>query len=310
MAVFLMFLAGVFVSLSNLCMRKSIDSGGTTKGFLIFQMATAFLVALLLNPVRTGDYAINGPIIGLGVVAGLILAGLLFSLGRALEKGPPGFTFSILNGSTVMPAIVMAAFFGVAHGFPYTTWHAVGSLFVLFGFFWAGRGLQGLQDRKGWITFALTMFSLHVLLLILFQWRALLLNVPHTEEITSLFTSAQIQSQWFMPFMFLASTVVQLALFVYYERRSPLSREVVYGLIGGAANGLCTYCMLWSTEVATPLENAIIFPMFAVVTIVLSNLWGQKLYQEQVNWRACQMCALGLIVGTVDWKAVAAAIGF
>ena len=206
MAVFLMFLAGVFVSLSNVCMRKSIDSGGTTKGFLIFQMAMAFLVALLLNPIRTGEYSINGPIVVLGLMAGLILAAMLFSLGRALEKGPPGLTFSILNGSTVMPAIVMALFFGAANGYPYTTWHAIGSLFVLFGFFWASQGIQGLQDKKGWISFALTMFSLHVLLLVLFQWRALLLNVPHTEEITSLFTAAQIKSQWFMPFMFLAST--------------------------------------------------------------------------------------------------------
>jgi len=54
----------------------------------------------------------------------------------------------------------------------------------------------------------------------------------------------------------------------------------------------------------------VIFPIYSVVGIILTNFWGQKLYQEQVNWRACQLCAFGLIVGTVDWKAVAAAIGF
>ncbi len=310
MAVFLMFCAGIFVSLSNLFMRKSIDKGGTTKGFLIFQMAMGFLVALALNPVRTGDYAVNLPIAMLGILAGLMLAALLFSLGRALENGPPGLTFSVLNGSTVMPAIVMFFLFGATRGFPYTAWHAIGSILVVFGLFWAGRGLEGLRDKKAWITFCLTMFCAHILLLVIFQWRALLLNLGHPEEITSLFSAEQIRSQWFMPFMFLAATAIQLSLFIRYERRWPRGLEMLYGILGGGANGLCTYFMIWSTEVATPLENAVIYPIFSVVTIILSNLWGQKLYQEKVNWRACQLCAFGLVVGTVDWKAVAAIIGF
>lgn len=310
MALFLIFLSGVFVSLSNLCMRKSIDEGGTTKGFLVFQMAMAFLVAVLLNPVKTKDYAFNGPVALLGVTAGLILAAMLFSLGRALEKGPPGLTFSILNGSTVMPAIVMTTIFGSALGFPYTAWHAIGSLLVVFGLFWSGKGLQGMTDQKKWVTFCFAMFSLHVLLLVLLQTRALLLNLPHPEELVSFFTAEQIKSQWFMPFMFLASGIVQLTLFLSYEKRLPRSREMFYGLFGGAANGLCTYFMIQATEAATPLENAIIFPVFSIVGIILSNLWGQKLYQEQVNWKACQLCAFGLIVGTVDWKGLAAIIGF
>lgn len=310
MAVLLMLFAGGFVALSNLFMRKSIDQGGTTKGFLIFQMATAFGVAVLLNPVRTGNYTCNGPIVVLGLVAGAILAIMLFSLGRSLEKGPSGFTFSILNASTVMPAIVMALFFGGAYGFPYTIWHAAGSLIVLGGLFLGGKGLQGLQDRKGWIIFCFTMFFLHILLLVVFQWRALLLNFPHPEELVSFFTAEQIKSQWFTPFMFLAATILQLFFFMVYERRMPRRLEIYYGVLGGSMNGLCTYFMIWSTEVANPLENAFIFPIFSVVSIVLSNLWSQRLYQERVDWRACQFCALGLVVGTVDWKAVAAFIGF
>ena len=310
MALFLIFLSGVFVSISNLCMRKSIDEGGTTKGFLVFQMAMGFLVAVLLNPVKTGDYSFNGPVALLGITAGLIFAAMLFSLGRALEKGPPGLTFSILNGSTVMPAIVMTTLFGSALGFPYTGWHAIGSLLVLIGLFWSGKGLQGMVDRNLWITFSFSMFSLHALLLILLQTRALLLNLPHPEELISFFTAEQIKSQWFMPFMFLASGFVQLILFLSVEKRLPRRREALYGLIGGAANGLCTYFMIQSTEVATPLENAILFPVFSIVGIILSNLWGQRLYNEQVNWRACQLCAFGLIVGTVDWRGVAAIIGF
>jgi peptidoglycan/LPS O-acetylase OafA/YrhL len=111
-----------------------------------------------------------------------------------------------------------------------------------------------------------------------------------------------------MPAMFFAAMLAQIAFFLSSERRWPRPLEMGYGLMGGAMNGLCTYCMLWSTEVAGPLENAVIFPVFSVMTILLSNLWSQKLYQEKVDWRACQFCAGGLVIGTVDWGAVAALI--
>ena len=310
MAILLMLFAGGFISLSNLFMRKSMDQGGTTKGFLVFQMAMAFVVALLLNPIRTGNYAWNGSIALLGIFSGLILALMMFFLGKSLEKGPAGLSFSILNAATVMPAVVMALLFGVSYGFPYTVWHAVGSVIVLMGLFTAGKGLTALQNRTQWVLFCSAMFAMHILLLVIFQWRALLLNLPHPEELVSFFTSEQIQSQWFMPCMFLSAMCMQLFSFLYYERRLPRLLEMRYGLLGGVMNGLCTYCMIWSTEVAGPLENAVIFPILSVTTIVLSNLWSQKLYQEKIDWRACQFCSCGLVIGTVDWKAVSAFIGF
>lgn len=310
MAFIWVFLAAIFVSLSNLVMRKSIDAGGSAKAFLVFQMVVAFLVAIIINPIRTGDYAINLPIAGLGIAAGLLFALMLFSLGRAVEKGPPGITFSILNAATVMPGLVMALLFGAAYGFVYNIWHGLGSMLVLAGLFWAGKGLQGMQDKKNWMYFSALIFLLHILLLALFQWRALLIHLPRAEEITTLFTSDQIKSQWFMPFMYLVSAVVQSGIYLRFERRVPKVLEIFYGVCGGVANSLCTFFLIQATVAATPLENAVIFPIFSVAGIILSYLWGQKLYQEVVNWKACQLCAFGLFVGTVDWKAVAAAIGF
>ncbi|OGN63998.1 MAG: hypothetical protein A3E80_00435 [Chlamydiae bacterium RIFCSPHIGHO2_12_FULL_49_9] len=309
MALIFVFVAGLFVSISNFFMRKSIDRGGTTKAFLVFQMAAAFLVSTLIDPVRKGDFVFNAPIASLGIAAGLILACMVFALGRALEKGPPGFTFSILNAATVMPGIVMAILFGSAFGFVYTAWHGIGSLLVLAGLFWAGMGLSTMQEKRKWILFAASMFCLHILLLVLFQWRALLLNLPHPEEIVSFFTAQEIKSAWFVPFMYLTAGIVLLGVYLKAEKRIPSRAEMGFGCFGGVANCFCTFFLIWATEVATPLENAIIFPLFSIVGIVLSNLWGQKLYKEEVNWRACQLSAFGLIVGTVDWKAVAAVIG-
>jgi len=302
MAVFFILISGAFVAFSNLMMRKSIDNGGTTKGYLVFMMLTAFLSAVLLEPIRSGNYAWNGPVALLGAVAGVIFAFMLYFLGRALEKGPPGLTFSLLSSSTVMPAILMAFLFGADYGFPYTFWHAIGSIIVVAGIFWAGRGTAGMLERNRWVFFCIGMFALHVALLVLFQWRALLLNFSHPEEISTFFSSEEIKSVWFLPFMFLTSGIVQLWIYIAGEKRKPKAKEAFYGLLGGAANGTGTFFLICATSKATALENAIIFPMYTVAIIVLSNFWGQKLYQERVNWKACQVSALGLIIGTVDWK--------
>lgn len=309
MAIVFVILAGFFVALSNLCMRKSIDSGGTTKGFLVFQMGMGFVVSFFLNPVRTQDFSANMPILVFAAIAGIVTAVMLFALGRAVENGPAGFTFSIIASATVLPGILMSLFFGPKLGFPYTPWHGIGSLIVIAGLFWAGKGMEGLRDKTRWLIFSGVMFGLHTLLLVLYQLRSLLLNSDAPETISPLFTNETIRSQWFTPFMFLVATLIMLAIFIRAEKRWPYKQEALFGVLGGSANAICTFFMIWATEVALPLENAIIFPIFSVMSILLSNLWGQKLYEEKVNWKACQLSAAGLIIGTVDWKTVMAYIG-
>lgn len=288
-------LAALCVALSNLFMRRSMDAGGTTKSFLVIQMFIAFLVAFLIGPVKTGSYAWNAPIILLGLCSGLVLAAMLLVLGRALENGPPGYTFSILSAATVMPAIIMAMLFGATFGFYYTVWHGVGSLLVLAGLFWAGRSMGSIQ--RSWVLLATLMFSLHVLLLVIYQWRAILINHP-----TSFFSAEQVRSQWFMPTLYLGAALVQLAIYLKAAHRKILPKEWLYGFGGGVSNSLCTFFLIQATETATGFQNAIIFPFFSIGTIVFSNLWGQRLYKEKVNWRATQVCMLGILIGTVDWK--------
>lgn len=300
MGILLALIAGMFVPLTNLCVRKSVDVGGSTKAFFVIELASSFLFAFLLGPVRHGDFSIPLSVAILGTLAGIVLSIMLYALGRAVEKGPPGLTFAILFSATVMPGLLMALLFGAEKGFEYNAWHGLGSLLVLGGLFWAAKGLQGMKDIKSWLLFATLMFFLHVLLLGIYQWRAMLVNA----------NMAGMKSEWFTPFMFFAAGVIQFFIFLRAEPRMPKRGEVAYGFLGGVFNLLCTFFIIWATERASPLENAVIFPIYSVVGIILTNLWGQKLYQEQVNWRACQLCLFGLIVGTVDWKAVSAAIGF
>lgn len=310
MGILLALIAGLFVPLTNLTVRKSIDIGGSAKGYFVFQMLFSFLFSLLLGPLRKGDLSIPLSVALLGVTAGLVLSVMLFSLGRAVEKGPPGFTFAILNSATVMPALLMTLIFGASFGFIYNSWHAIGSLLVLMGLFWGAKGLRGMKEIQQWLFFSAVMFFFHTFLLSLYQWRAMLMNLPSPEAFVSFFTLKELQSEWFTPFMFLTSALVQIFIYFRSERGALKPGEIGYGAAGGLSNLLCTFFIIWATETASPLENAVIFPIFSVIGIILTNLWGQKLYQEQVNWRACQLSALGLIVGTVDWRAVAAAIGF
>ncbi len=310
MGILLILVASCFASLSNFCMRRSIDSGGTAKAFLAVQLSIAALAALLLGPIRTGEYSINTPVALLGLISGLIFGVMLITLGRALEKGPPGLTFATLNASTVMPAVVMTAFFGAAFGFIYTPWHAVGSLLVLAGLFWAGKGLQGIVDRRSWIVFSLLTFILHILFLVLMQWRALILNWPRPEEIGIGFASSEIGSPWFMFFIYLTAAVMQIGVYLFTERRNPKREECFYGLFGGIGNSLSTFFLIWATEAANALENAVLFPVFSIAIIIICNVWGQRLYQERVNWKACQVCLFGLLVGTVDWSSFLTHFGF
>lgn len=310
MGLIAVLLAAVFVSGSNLFMRRSLDAGGTTRAFLVIQMTVAFLVATAIGPIHSGQLLLTGPIVGLGLFSGLVLAVMLICLGKALESGPAGLTFSALSGATVLPGIVMALVFGTAYGFTYTLWHGIGSALVIAGLYWAGKGADAVKNQRRWILFTVSMFSLHVLLLVIYQWRALMLNIPNPEELVSFFTVENVRSPWFMPMLYLGAAVIQLGVYLRHEKRVPYAREWLNGIGGGVTNMLCTFFLIKGTELATGLENAIIFPLFSIGTIILSNAWSQRLYQEKVNWRAAQVCALGLLIGTVDWKAVVAAIGF
>lgn len=292
-----MVLAGLFAAANNLTMRRSLDRGGTVGAFLAIQMSVAVGAALLLGPGRAGAFQFNLPIALFGLLVGSLLGLMLKLIGKALQQGPPGLTFAILNGATVFPALLMTLFFA----YPYTPWHAFGSLFVIAGLLWAGRGGAGTVDKKKWALFVCLMFLCHIVILFLFQTRAYLMSLPHPEEIISFFSALEIQSVSFMTFYYLGAALFVLTSFLIQEARLPSKGEWANGFLGGVANAMITFFMIASTEAATPLEGAIIFPLFSIVGILGNNLWGQRLYQEQVNWRACQVCLFGILVGTVDW---------
>lgn len=302
MGIQLMVIASLFIAASNYCMRRSIDSGGSSKAFLMIQLFLVFLVAVLLNPVRTGEYAWSSCMAYFGLAGGIVLAVMMIFLGKALEKGPPGLTFAALNASTVMPMVLMVMLFGAPFGYLYTLTNGLGSLLVVIGLFWAGWEATRSEKKMQWASFVMGAFLLHVIFLVFMQWRALFINFPGENGLFLSFDVDDAKSQWFMPMVFCAAAFIQIVVYLATQKRLPNRSETIYGVIGGIANGIGTFFMIWSTEVSSPLEHAMIFPIFAVTIILCCNLWGQWLYKEKVNWFANGCCLLGILVGTLDWK--------
>lgn len=295
-------IAGVFVAASNLCMRKSIDAGGSVKAFLVIQTFLIFAIAILLNPIRTHHYYWSPSMAVFGIAGGIVLAWMLIALGRALETGPPGLTFAALNSSTVMPSVLMVLVFGSSFNYFYTAWNGLGSVLVVFGLFWAGWETRGGLRKEKWLTFVTTAFFLHVLFLIFLSWRALFINFPDATGLFLSFDLEDAKSQWFMPMIFLTSFFIQLLRYFLSEKRAPHKKEVLYGCLGGVANGVGTFFMIRATEISQAVEHAMIYPIFAITIIILCNIWGQLLYKEKVNWLTNGLCVLGVMVGTLDWK--------
>jgi hypothetical protein len=107
-----------------------------------------------------------------------------------------------------------------------------------------------------------------------------------------------------MPMVFLAAFILQALIFWVDERRTLKKGELLYGILGGIANGIGTFLMIRSTEVAKGWEQAMIYPLLSVSIIILCNLWGQWFYKEKVHWAAIGVCIIGLAVGTIVWSSI------
>jgi uncharacterized membrane protein len=302
MGIFFALIAALFASVGNFCLRRSIDAGGSAKAYLAIPLTCSFMMMILLNPVRTGDYGWNRWSLILGMIGGVILGILMWGLGKALEKGPPGLTFAILNSSSVVPAVLLALLFGPLYNHPYTFANALGSLLVAIGLFWAGWTSQANPHKKIWLCFVAFIFVLHTLLLLFLQWWAMILkpNLPSSQLIPIRLNSEHIQ--WFMPSIFLIGAIVQWLIYLRKHHHIPRGIERTYGILGGVAHGICNFFLIFSPQVSNAWENAVIFPIFSLGIIVICNSWAQLLYKESVNWMANSLSIAGLLIGTMGFR--------
>ena len=109
-----------------------------------------------------------------------------------------------------------------------------------------------------------------------------------------------VASEWFVPFVFATALGMHTVMFLSSEKRIPDKQEMKWGVLGGLFNGFRAFLYFYAIETATLNETGFIFAVFSISTITACNLWGQWLYNEQVNWKANAVCLLGIFIASLS----------
>lgn len=291
-------LTSLFIALSNLFIRKSVDAGGGEGDPYLFERLAVSGVAISLIAVfNLGYFPFNLKMALLGALAGIMLGSLMWSTGRTLKFGPPGLSLMIINTACVVPPILMALAFGAPYGFDYTIYNLIGSIVIVFGML-----LGSIHERFGlsrkWLLWLGVTFLLHALYLTYFQYRSLLLKADPSSS-PLLFCCSPDGADIFGIALFAAAAFYQLLL-PRNRKEFSLSPYLIWGIGGGIINGLGSFFMLKSTEYATTTaEKTLLFPIYLILLITFCNAWGALLYREKISWLSTAIIAVGILISAL-----------
>lgn len=291
-------LAAGCASLSSLSFRKYVDYANNIQspsGYLVFFYFLSFALSFFHSDIFKSD--INYIILIIGACVGLLSSVLMLLTSRALILGPAGLTYAFQNASAIFPGLILFLLLGSDFGFSCSYVQLAGMMLVLFGLF-LGAKKESMDHPKisfKWLKYALACFIVQILALTCIQARCLLLDCLHAD---GLFTGAiltEINDAWFMPGLFGTSFILQAIIFLRENKRF-LKCEVVYGCVGGIANFSSTGLLLLATKFALPIEQGILFPCFAVASMILCNVWANRLYKEDFNYKTNALCSFGIFM--------------
>ncbi|MEL7431255.1 MAG: hypothetical protein AAGI90_01825 [Chlamydiota bacterium] len=304
MGFFLIILASIFAAFYNLCMRKSVQYEQNAQGFLMVELWIAGFFSALIHPARLGVLFWTSEVVFAGISVGLVFGSMLYFLGKALEHGPAGLTVAGLNASNVFPAMVLWYFFGPKLGFVYQPQHAAGAFLVVIGIFWASWEVSKQTYCRSWFFYLFFAVFCHVFFFVCMEWRSWMMRYPDSISQFRLLAQTSASNPWFVPSMYLGAAFLHTAIF-FYKKGEVFSGSTWWlGSFGGVLNALYAFFLVWSSEKASTLEQGMLYPLFSVMTIFLCNLWGKRLYQEKIHWKACHLAFAGIFLGTVDWETV------
>lgn len=288
-------LASVSAALSNWFFRKNRDSDSySPTGYLNLFYFSSFVLSLFLYP-DIWETRVNWIIVTIGATVGFLNSLLMVLTNQALKNGPAGLTFTFQIASAVFPGIILAFLVGPDFGFSCTYFQLFGIALVIFGLFSGAKNELGTHSNFRWLKYVIACFIVQVIALTCIQARSILFNYFEPNWFSSDFTTTEADDVWFMPAQFGVAYIIQMSYFLY-EKRVLQKREVIYGICGGCANFLSTALLLIATKIALPLEQSILFPCFAISTMLLCNIWANRLYKERFSFRTNAFCALGIII--------------
>ena len=293
-------------AMSNLFFRRNGNFSSQNlnpSAYLMLFYGFSFLLSILFYP-AIWTTKINFIMIGVGICVGLLSSFLMLLTARAIKKGPSGLTFAFHNASAIFPGVLLFVIFGSSFGFSLTLLQVAGMILVLSGLFGGAikEVVPSSQEKKStsqvnaslsWLKYAIGCFIVQILALTFIQGRCIFF------ECSGWLSAAAADDIWFMPAQFGAAFLMQAILFVK-ENASIGLKEIRHSICGGIANFAATYQLLLATKLALPLEKAILFPCFSVTSMILCNLWANKLYGENFNWLTNIICAIGIFMASVQ----------
>lgn len=293
------FLAAGCAALSNLFFRKNftLSTNVTTSGYLLVFYFFSFILSFVFYP-NIWSTSINFTVVMIGGCVGFLNVALMVVTGHALQRGPAGLTFAFQNASAVFPGLILFLLFDSSFGFSCSYLQLIGMAFVVMGLFLGAKkeSINGSTVYSTWLKYALICFIVQILALTLIQGRCILLESDKLEGFLAHFTFTEMDDIWFMPGQFGVAFLLQVLMF-FKEKRQFQTSEIMCGSLGGLANFGSTGLLLLATKLALPFEKCILFPCFSVATIILCNIWANKLYKENFNLRANMMCSFGVFLG-------------
>lgn len=284
---------------SSFCIRKNAEYSSSSNGYLFIHYVVSFLLSFAIYP-EIWSTPWSPMICAIGAITGLFIVLLMQMTSRAITRGPAGLTFAFLNASSIFPASILFLVFGKDFGFHLSLFQVIGMSFVALGLFMAAKKQLGGNSvvTKEWVKYALACFLLQTLILTMFKWRCLSFTceIPHA-LIPKGFTAQD--DFWFMPGVFGMASIAQGVLLLKNKNKMRLI-EGGFGTLGGIANGGSTALLLLAAQwAASPMENVLLFPLFAVSTIILCNLWANRFYHEKFHILPNAMCCVGIFVSAL-----------
>jgi hypothetical protein len=301
------FSAAGCTALSSLFFRKNTDHSKNASGYLIIFYLFSFLLSFVIYP-DIWNVEINYVILTIGILVGILNSTLMVLTSRALKEGPPGLTYAFQNASAVFPGIILFVILGSNFGFSCSFLQLVGMGLVLLGLFLGAKKESSDQQTSTttqsktsstWLKYALACFVVQILALTIIQARCIFFDSSAVSGVLAKLSFSEAQDVWFMPGLFGASLLSQIILFLK-EKKGFQKSEVLYGSLGGVANFASTSLLLLATKFATPLEKGILFPCFAVASMILCNLWANRLYGEKFNFKTNALCSFGIFMAAAS----------
>lgn len=288
-------------SLSSLFFRKNGDNSPITynpSGYLVVFFLFSFFLCFLFFP-DLWNFRINPIILGIGICVGLLSSLLMLLTAQALKQGPAGLTFAFQYASAVFPGLILFMLLGSDFGFSCSYLQLTGMALVLFGLFLGAQkeSTDYSKTSSKWLKYALACFIVQILALTFIQARCILFDGAEkaTAGFFSNFSLMEADDIWFMPGQFGASFITQAIIFMR-RKKSFQTREIIYGCLGGTANFSSTCLLLLATKLALPFEKGILFPCFAVGSMILCNLWAYWFYEEKLNLKTSALCSIGIFM--------------